>query len=104
MLNEEDAGSKAGGVSNKNVKIVNEVHNHYYQKGDEVGRNAAQEAISTNDLQAQILAELQQANNLANKTHKNVKKIAEKPNYVTNEELEQLERDVGNGNNGNGLG
>ncbi len=49
--------------------------------------------------------ELQQANNLAKNTHKNVKKIAAsaKPStYVTNEELDRLEDEVSNRGGGGG--
>ena len=40
--------------------------------------------------------ELQQANNLAKNTHKNVKKIAKtaKPNYLSNDEFNRFENDV----------
>ena len=42
--------------------------------------------------------ELRQANDLAKNTHQNVKKIAKsaKPNYLTNEEIDQMEDQVSN--------
>lgn len=50
------------------------------------------------DLQAQILHELQQANNLAKNTHKNVKKIAKtaKANFLTTNDLDRLEDEISN--------
>ena len=60
------------------------------------------EGPSAIDLQAQILLELKQANNLAQNTRKNVKKMAKnaKPNnYLSNEELDKLEDEVTHGRN-----
>ena len=45
---------------------------------------------TADDLNAQILRELQQANSLAKNTHKNVKKIAKNSrpnNYLSNDEF-----------------
>ena len=84
---EQDALSLNQTNQHNVINITNQVQT---AKGNNYGARHEDTAISAADLQAQILRELQEANNLAKNTHKNVKKIAksQKPNYATNSEID----------------
>ena len=85
-----------------NKHVTNQINQQItIQRGRKGGRSResreTDDGPSAADLQAQILMELQQANNLAKNTHQNVKKIAAKPKpatFVTNAELNYLENDL----------